>query len=150
MVYRVGRAFAILGVIGIWLLFAALTGFYLLAILSPPGIGDGDRRILAFALLFVLAVPSAAWLAYRTGGAAGGLIFVVVGIAIPVLWVPQVPPDWSDPVQVLTRLVVLLGAATTLGGILMITRGRRRDGPRRSRGGDGVSSAGPRVDAQEE
>ena len=117
---RVGRALAIVGALLVWLPFAALAGLSLLASLSGPGLPERNWPISLLAMVIVVVLPITLWLALRTGEVAATVVLAVVGAAIPLLYAPLVQPDYSEPLQVLTRLTVIGGGAVVLGGLLMI------------------------------
>ncbi len=117
---RAGRVLAIIGVLAIWVPFAALTGFLALWPMSEPGIGEADWPIFLLGLGVVLGLPMATWAALRRGAVASRLILVVIGVGVPVALASLLPAGSSGPVVWLTCAIVAGGALLALGGLLLI------------------------------
>lgn len=63
------------------------------------------------------------------------------GLAVPLSWAPMMRPEYSEPLHLLTRLGVLFGAVTALGGLLMFEWPARREHASHGQGRVSTSSA---------
>ena len=109
---------------GIWIPFAALAGLGALAAISSLGLGENDWVIFGYAVLVTAAVPVIARSAFRDKSANATFAIVVVGLVMPLTFIAQVRPDYSEPLQLLARATVVFGAMAVVGGLLLL-RARR-------------------------
>jgi hypothetical protein len=122
MVRKIGRALVAVGASIIWLPFAALAGLSILAFLSGPGLPAADWPIAVLSFAIVGMLPILARRALRTTGVTAISTLAVVGVAIPLLWLSLLRPDYSAPLHWIAWVTILGGSATAVGGLLMIAR----------------------------
>jgi hypothetical protein len=129
MLRKIGRALAAMGALIIWLPFAALAGLSILAFLSGPGLPATDWPIAVLSFAIIGTLPILTSRALRTTGVAAVATLALVGVAVPLVWVSLLRPDYSAPLYWIAALTILGGSATVAGSLLMITRAASRPKP---------------------
>jgi hypothetical protein len=113
------------GVVAMWVPFAAFAILALLVMGSSPGLGGSDRALVALGFLVAVVLPLAARLALRRRGVAGIVVLTVLAVSIPLLWASLMKPDYSDPLHWITVLAAIGGALIVVGALLIVAPARR-------------------------
>jgi hypothetical protein len=122
---RAGLCIAAIGLAGIWVPVAALAGFLGLWAVSSPGIGEHDWPLFGYAVLVTVAVPLVGWFAFRTRRTAAAVLIILVGILVPLTFVPQVQ-GFAEPLQWVAQATIVFAAIAVVGGLVLILAARRR------------------------
>jgi hypothetical protein len=117
---------AAIGLTGIWIPFVALSGFGGLAGISSGGLPAVDWPLFGYAAFVSLIVPLVGWFAYRTRGVAAAALIFLVGLLAPLLYVPQIREDYSEPLRWVAEAALLFGFISVIGALMLLRGAKRR------------------------